>query len=141
MLDINRLGPVLPRVRLSPGGLLLRPWFRRPLLVPWTRIKGVRIAPANRWSGKNAVPGDHGSYLVQVRLAGEWHRVGPVLWVRHSVLSLAVRERLFGAAGAWSAQESALFGAYQQIRTLWENAGGEPGDEDDNWPRFGPGDR
>jgi hypothetical protein len=141
VLDMNRLGPVLPRVRISRDGLLLRPWFRRPLLVPWTRVKGIRIAPADRWSGKNAIPGGHGHYMVQVRLAGDWRRVGQVLRVRHSVLPLAVRERLFGAAGAWSSQEVTLFSAYELIWTLWENAGGEPGDEDDNWPRPGPADR
>lgn len=126
---------------MSRDGLLLRPWFRRSLLVPWTRIKGIRIAPADRWSGKHAVPGGHGHYLVQVKLAGDWRRVGQVLPVRHAVLPLAVRERLFGEAGAWSSQEVTLFSAYHLIRTLWENAGGEPGDEDDNWPLPGLADR
>jgi hypothetical protein len=133
VLDVNRLGPVLPRVRMSRDGLLLRPWVRRPLLVPWTSVKGIRIAPADRWSGKNAVPGGHGHYMVQVRLAGEWRRVGQVVRVRHSVLPPADRERLFGTAR--TSQEVTLFSAYELIRTLWENAGGEPGDEDDNWPR------
>jgi hypothetical protein len=141
VLDINRLGPVLPRVRMSRDGLLLRPWFRRSLWVPWTRIKGVRIAPADRWSGKNAIPGGHGQHMVQVKLAGAWRRVGHVLRVRHSVLPVAVREGLFGEAGAWSSREVTLFSAYELIRTLWENAGGEPGDEDDNWPRAVPADR
>jgi hypothetical protein len=134
VLDLNRLGPVLPRVRMSPAGLLLRPWFRRSRLVPWTKINDIRIAPADRWSGHAAVPGSHGRYMVQVRLAGDWRRVGHVLRVRHSVLPTAVRQELFGAAGAWTTQESTLFSAYRQMRALWENAGGKRGDEDDNWP-------
>src|SRR4051812_32494062 len=71
------LGPVVPRVRMSREGLLLRPWFRRSLLVPWTRIKGVRIAPADRWSGKNAIPGDHGRYMVQVKTGWRLAAGGP----------------------------------------------------------------
>ncbi|WP_043511550.1 MULTISPECIES: PH domain-containing protein [unclassified Actinoplanes] len=138
MLDVNRLGPVLPRVRISQDGLLLRPWFRRALLVPWARIKGVRITPADRWSGKNAVPGGHGYYMVQIKLAGDWRRVGQALRVRHSLLPLVVRERLFGERGSWSSQEVILFSGYETIRILWENAGGESGDEDDNWPRIKP---
>ncbi|MGW4942090.1 PH domain-containing protein [Actinoplanes sp. NPDC004185] len=137
MLDLNQLGPVLRRVRIARDGLLLRPWLRPSLLVPWSKIKGVRIAPADRWSGKDAIPGGQGSYMVQVKLAGVWRRVGHILWVRHSVLPLVVREELFGEADAWSSQEQILFSAYELIRSLWENAGGEPGDEDDNWPRPG----
>lgn len=72
--------------------------------------------------------------MVQVKLAGEWRRVGQVRRVRHSVLPPAVRESLFGERGSRPFSEVILLGGYEVIRTRWEQAGGEPGDEDDNWP-------
>ena len=137
MIDVNRLGTVLPRVRVQDDGLLLRPLFGRSFLVPWTNVKGVRIAPFDQWSGRNAAPGDHGRYVVQVKLAGEWRRVGRVRRVHHAVLPLAVRDELFGEAGARPLGEMIVHSGYELIRTRWEQAGGKPGDEDDNWPRSG----
>jgi hypothetical protein len=134
VLDVDRLGPVLPRVRIRPDGLLLRPWFSRPLLVPWTTVKGVRIAPAGRWTGPGAAPGTRPSYMVQVRLAGRWRRVGRARRVRHSMWPAGVREFLLGPGRAHTAEERILFQGYELIHTWWRNAGGTPGDEDDNWP-------
>lgn len=122
-------------VRSSRDGLLLRPWFRRPLLVPWTAVKGVRIKPADRWSGRNAVVGSHSRYMIQVKLAGEWRRVGRILEVRYPLVPQAILESLFGAEAVEPTGEAALFSAHELIRSLWEDAGGEAGDEDDNWPR------
>lgn len=129
MIDVNRLGAVLPRVRIQADGLLLRPLFRRSLLVPWATITGVRIQPRDRWSGRDAQPGGHGYYMVQVKLAGGWRRVGAVRRVRHAILPLAVREELFGSRPY---QEMVLFRGYELISSLWRQAGGRSGDEDDN---------
>jgi len=141
VIDVNRLGRALPRVRVQGDGLLLRPLFRRSLLVPWTRIKGVRIAPVDRWSGRNASPGEFGYYMVQAKLAGEWRRVGAVCRVRHSVLPLALRENLFGAGGSRPRSEMILFRGYELLLTRWQQGGGKPGDEDDNWPDLDRGGR
>lgn len=133
VIDVNQLGRALPRVRIQADGLLLRPWFRRSLLVPWASIKGVRIVPLDRWSGRGASPGGHGHYMIQVKLAGGWHRIGHVRRVRHAVLPLALRENLFGPRPFG---EMILHSGYELILTLWTQAGGVPGDEDDNWPKF-----
>ena len=127
-------GRPLPRARLRDDGILLRPRFRRSAFVPWTKIKGVRVAPADRWSGPAAVPGQDGYYMVQVRLAGEWRRVGEICRVHHSVLPYAVREKLFGEERSRPYEEVVLLQGYELVRTLWQRAGGKPGDEDDNWP-------
>ncbi|WIM98204.1 hypothetical protein ACTOB_001792 [Actinoplanes oblitus] len=135
MIDGNRLGPVLPRFRVRDDGLLLRPRLRRPILISWTKLNGVRIAPADGWSGRNASPGSRGYYALQVKLAGEWRRLGGRHRVHHAVLPLAVREAALGERNAPPPDEQALHTAYEMIRTRWEQAGGTPGDEDDNWPR------
>jgi hypothetical protein len=139
VFDVNGLGRTLPRVRVQDDGLLLRPWFRRSLLVPWRSIKGVRIAPVDQWSGRGAAAGDHGCYMIQVKLAGQWRRVGGTRRVDHAVLPLAVREELFGERGSRPISELILHDRYEMIRTRWEKAGGRAGDEDDNWPRLQTG--
>jgi hypothetical protein len=129
-------GRPLPRARLQDDGILLRPLIRRSSFVPWTKVKGVRVAPADRWSGPAAVPGEHGYYMVQVRLAGEWRRVGDICRVRHSVVPYAVREKLFGERRSRPYAEVVLLRGYELVSTLWQRAGGTPGEEDDNWPRL-----
>jgi len=128
--DVNRLGPVLRHVRLQPDGLLLLPlWSRPELLVPWTRIKGVRI-----WPGLGDHPlGRRYRYAIQVRLAGEWKRVGRTLPVRHSVWPDDVREFFLGPHNVRTPDERRLLRAYELVRTLWEQGGGTSGDEDDRW--------
>ncbi|WP_030441762.1 PH domain-containing protein [Actinoplanes subtropicus] len=134
LLALSGRGRPLPRVRIRYDGLLLRPLFGRSSFVPWTKIKGVRTAPADQWSGPNASRGETGYYMVQVKLAGEWRRLGDIRGVQHTVLPPAVREELLGPRGALPASEVALLSGYEFIRYLWENAGGKPGEEDDNWP-------
>ncbi|MCU7725204.1 PH domain-containing protein [Actinoplanes sp. KI2] len=134
LLGLSGRGRPLPRVRIQDDGLLLRPLFGRSSFVPWTKIKGVRTAPADRWSGPNASRGQDGYYMIQVKLAGEWRRVGEIRRVEHTILPPSVRENLFGPRHALPAREVGLLTGYELIRYRWVAAGGKPGEEDDNWP-------
>jgi hypothetical protein len=128
-------GSRLARVRVQRDGLLLRPWFRPSRLVPWTRIKGVRIAPLRRWPGPGGAPGGRSFYAVQVRLDGEWRQVGRTQRVHHSIWPADVREFFLGPQRRLTLAERILLQGYEFLRSAWEQGGGTPGDEDDNWPR------